>query len=376
MKQALSLTVAAWAWIALAGCTFQPVQPVSPLPPVTDEPAAATPAAATPTPSPVAETGATPTPTPEAEAAGTPTPEEQAAMWARNVVAQQAQIDYEQVTVVSVEAVDWPDACLGVYNPDELCAAVITPGFLVIVDTPSGQYEVHTDAEGRELRIKSAPEANVGDVLVEWQGTDVTCRSLVVGRDGVAFGPCGGLQVPGKLVNPERAAELEDFVATFAPFEGDTPAGAVIFHGTGQDTANPDEQRMIAEWARLVALEAESGRGGTSWGLVLAWHREGGIAGFCDDLTVYVTGQAYAASCRRDPPATVAQRRLTADELARIYGWVDTLAGWEYREGDLAVADGMLVTVVFSGAGDAAATESDQQAVATFAQALFTEMTQ
>jgi 23S rRNA (guanine2445-N2)-methyltransferase / 23S rRNA (guanine2069-N7)-methyltransferase len=27
-------------------------------------------------------------------------------------------------------------------------------------------------------------------------------------------------------------------------------------------------------------------------------HREGGIAGFCDDLTVYVTGYAYLSSCK------------------------------------------------------------------------------
>ena len=350
------------AWLTLAGCT---VQPVTPLPPPGN------PAAATPPPPPAAEAT---TAAPPAET--TPTPAEHAGQEARNLIAQQTQLDHDQITIVAVEEVEWPDACLGVYGPEEMCAAVITPGFRVVVDTPNGEYVVHTDAEARSLRIASAPEAAVGDVLVEWQQTDETCQSAVIGRAGVAYGACGGLQLPGKLAGPERAVELEEFVATYAPFEADTPAGTVVFHGAGAKSAFLEERRMIAEWARLVAQEAEAGRGGASWGLVFAWHRQGGIMGHCDDLTVYVTGQAYAASCRKDPPATIAQRRLTTDELVKVYRWVDTLAAWEYREGDLMPADGMLTTMVFSGAGDATAQASDKQIAVSFAQNLWANMTQ
>src|SRR5690349_8826421 len=34
---------------------------------------------------------------------------------------------------------------------------------------------------------------------------------------------------------------------------------------------------------------------------VLTWHREGGIAGFCDDLTVYADGSFTVANCTALP---------------------------------------------------------------------------
>jgi hypothetical protein len=133
---------------------------------------------------------------------------------------------------------------------------------------------------------------------------------------------------------------------------------------------------MIAEWARQVRLEAERGQSDASWGLALAWHREGGIAGFCDDLTVYVTGHVFAASCKVQPPEPVGQRLLTADELAQLYMWVDTYAQFEMEQRDDAVADAMTTTLVFAGAGEQVADEATQQAIAGFAAELFAELSQ
>jgi hypothetical protein len=47
-------------------------------------------------------------------------------------------------TLVSVEAVDWPDACLGAAEPDEVCALVVTPGYRVIVQRAGTTIEYHT----------------------------------------------------------------------------------------------------------------------------------------------------------------------------------------------------------------------------------------
>ena len=120
----------AGALVALAGCTIQPVQPDTPV--TQSQPSA-----------------------PAADA--TLTPAENAAARVIEALAEETQLASDQMTVVSVEEVEWPDACLGVNKPDEMCAAVITPGFRVVIDTPNGQYEVHTDAEARFLRIASAP---------------------------------------------------------------------------------------------------------------------------------------------------------------------------------------------------------------------------
>ncbi len=53
--------------------------------------------------------------------------------------------------VLEVRAVDWPSACLGVETPGIACAQVITPGYVVILDTGLLAYEFHTDASGHAV---------------------------------------------------------------------------------------------------------------------------------------------------------------------------------------------------------------------------------
>lgn len=294
----------------------------------------------------------------------------------RQILAQQLQLDLDQVEIVSVEAVEWPDACLGVYTADMMCAQVITPGYRVVLAVDGEQYEYHTNQDGSFVQLFSAPEANIGDVILSWQQTLDTCQAADFGRDGVSFGPCMGVRMGGKLVSPEREDELADLVATFAPFEAETPTGMVTFTGEGNIVATAAEQRMIAEWARQAALEASSGRSGASWGLAFAWHREGGIAGFCDDLTAYVTGQLYATNCKGENPENLGQRRMTASELEKLYAWVDEYAPFEIIQDDGAVADSMKINLIFSGAGVTEADGAAQQEILNFAQELFTALSQ
>ncbi len=295
----------------------------------------------------------------------------------RQILAQQLQLDLNEIEIVTVEAVEWPDACLGVYTADMMCAQVITPGYRVVLAVDGQQYEYHTNLDGSNVQLASAPEANVGEILIEWQQTQDFCEAAQIGTEGIVFGPCMGVQMGGKLVSSERELELADLVATYAPFETETPAGIVTFHGQGSTEATPAEQRMIAEWSRQAALEASAGRSGASWGLAFAWHREGGIAGFCDDLTVYVTGQVFASSCRDQTPETIGQRFLTAEELEQVYAWVDEYAPFELDQSDPATAaDAMSVTLIFSGAGDSVADEETQQAILDFSSSLYAEMSQ
>jgi hypothetical protein len=55
--------------------------------------------------------------------------------------------------IVSVEAVDWPDACLGMAGPDEACAEVITPGYLVVLDRSGEAIEYHASRAGRYRKV-------------------------------------------------------------------------------------------------------------------------------------------------------------------------------------------------------------------------------
>jgi len=54
----------------------------------------------------------------------------------------------DQIKLISVEAVEWPDGCLGVSRPDVLCLQVITPGYLVVLEANGQQYEYHTNQDG------------------------------------------------------------------------------------------------------------------------------------------------------------------------------------------------------------------------------------
>ena len=52
------------------------------------------------------------------------------------------------ITVVELEAVDWPDSSLGCPVDGEFYAQVITPGFRIVVEVGGQRTELHTDLEG------------------------------------------------------------------------------------------------------------------------------------------------------------------------------------------------------------------------------------
>ena len=56
-------------------------------------------------------------------------------------------VEPDSVTLVSMEAVDWPDASLGCPEPDMMYAAMITPGYMITFSVDETLYEVHTTAD-------------------------------------------------------------------------------------------------------------------------------------------------------------------------------------------------------------------------------------
>lgn len=295
-----------------------------------------------------------------------------AALSARQILAQRLQLPLDAITIISAEPVEWPDGCLGIAAAGVMCMQVITPGYRVTLATQGDTYVFHTDEAGGEVRLASAPEPQLETIVLVWRQEEMgMCNSATIGAQQIAFGPCEGPLASAPLIEEmSRPAELTEFMQTYASFEAETAAGSITFTGAGTTVATPAEQRMLAEWARLVFLEAQGGRSGAAWGLVFAWHREGGIAGFCDDVTVYITGQVYVTSCKGNQPEAIDKRRLAADQLAQIYTWVDELQSFEFNQKDAAVADAMQIQLTFSGAGERAATPEEQQAMQLFASGL------
>ncbi|MBN1139540.1 MAG: hypothetical protein JXM73_23390 [Anaerolineae bacterium] len=101
--------------------------------------------------------------------------------------------------------------------------------------------------------------------------------------------------------------------------------------------------------------------------MVLFWQREGGIAGFCDQVTVYAGGRVMITSCQEDAPR---ESRLSGAELEQVTAWVKALRPFEHVQTDGAVADSMTVHLSFAGQGTQTATEVDMQAMRDLAAAL------
>lgn len=75
-----------------------------------------------------------------------------AALEARNYLADELDVPAHEVRVEGFTAENWPDACLGLPEPDEVCASVITPGFRVILSNEGQEYIVRTNESGSVLR--------------------------------------------------------------------------------------------------------------------------------------------------------------------------------------------------------------------------------
>jgi len=58
-----------------------------------------------------------------------------------------------QARLVSVVVVDWADACLELSRAEEMCAAVITPGYRVTLQVEDMVFEIHTDLLGDQVRV-------------------------------------------------------------------------------------------------------------------------------------------------------------------------------------------------------------------------------
>ncbi|OGO36740.1 MAG: hypothetical protein A2Z03_05865 [Chloroflexi bacterium RBG_16_56_8] len=210
------------------------------------------------------------------------------------------------------------------------------------------------------------PVVDMKDALLTWQNSGMPCEQAVFTLANLSFGPCAGALTELPAERTGHAERLFELTNTYASFTAQTAAGSVSLHGNGRLIAALAEQRAIAEWARLMFQVAQAGRSGASWGLALAWHREGGFAGFCDDVGVYLTGLVIASDCK----GFNEQFYLTASQLEQVYGWVDGLKNIDYSYKDPAVVDAMSMTLVLSGAGQEEPSEEDIRSILDFAASL------
>jgi len=172
------------------------------------------------------------------------------------------------ITVISSEVEEFPDACLGITMEGVMCAQVVTPGRIIVLEANGIQYEYHTSEDGDRVQ----------------------------------------------------------------------PAT-----------------------------------------LALLWKREGGIAGFCDTLAVFRSGEVFTSKCNAQSEGRMGTLAglLTARERQQFNDWTTGFGEVKLDASDpKGVADQMIVTLEFNGMGSETPTESEQQVLFNFAQDLYQEFTQ
>lgn len=151
VKKRSAFVVTALVTSALWLSACQPVQPVA-----TNNGGATT----APTEAATEETTEEATAEPTGEATVEASGEETAATTqATQALADKLQVSADTIEVVSVEAVEWRDSCLGVEVADTMCMQVITPGYRVVLSADGQQYEYHTNEDGTNVLLASEPGA-------------------------------------------------------------------------------------------------------------------------------------------------------------------------------------------------------------------------
>ncbi len=74
---------------------------------------------------------------------------------AKEDLASRKGIDKDDITVVNIESVDWPDAGLGCPEPGKVYAQVVTPGYRIFLSYEKKKYKYHSDKENRVVYCES-----------------------------------------------------------------------------------------------------------------------------------------------------------------------------------------------------------------------------
>ena len=102
-------------------------------------------------------------------------------------------------------------------------------------------------------------------------------------------------------------------------------------------------------------------------GALLAWERTGGIAGFCDTVTVNASYEAVVADCRGEFETPFA---LTETQRAQLDGWLDAYQPISYIQADPPVPDAMGLALSLAGRGNEPADGAAVQDILRFASDL------
>jgi len=255
----------------------------------------------------------------------------------------------DQVKLVSIEAVDWPNGCLGVTRMGMMCTQNVVPGFRIILEAKGKQYEFHTNLDASVVAPGNGPAVEVPEAIV------ALVKPVLASALGVAESDI-------KVVSTQIIEWPDNCLGTVTPGlacgQVVTPGYLVTLEVNGQQY----EYHTNGDGSVI-------GQGS----LALSWQRTGGIAGFNDSLTVYLSGEIHGSSNAGSKDSTLSA--LTADQRAQLQSWLTKFGSVSVQHDDPANAsDAMSVSLTLIGSGTAQPSDAEQQAMLDWSQSVLSSL--
>ena len=148
-------------------------------------------------------------------------------------------------------------------------------GFLVTIALLLSACEAYATESSTDTL---SPKIETIGALLIWESIDSPCETAAITLESLSYGKCGDPLTSVSMQVTNHSPRLSELSDLYASFSAETPAGNLIFKGTGNLVPTEAEKRAIAEWAGLMFQVAQAGRIDSAWGMAFAWHREGGPA--------------------------------------------------------------------------------------------------
>jgi len=272
---------------------------------------------------------------------------------ALNALMEQLNLTADKITLVSTEAVTWPNGCLGIVRMGVMCTQNEVPGFKIVLEASGQQYEFHTNQDGGVVMLAEGAldSAAVEEVVIKQLAANLGLQESdisVVSSTTIEFNDaCMGVAMEGLM-----CAQVV------------TPGHIIVLEANGVQY----EYHTSADGSRVQPAT-----------LAMVWKREGGIAGFCDTMTVFRSGEVYTTQCRPQAEGRMGTfaNLLSSDQQKQFMDWMMQFGEEKLDASDpKGVADRMVVTLDLFGTGQKQLTKANQQALFEFAQNLYQKVSQ
>jgi len=248
----------------------------------------------------------------------------------------------DQIKVISSQAVIWPNGCMGVQRMGVMCTNNQVPGFVIVLGVNDKQYEYHTNQDGSLI-------VPAGEVQASGLALEAAKKHLasVLGSDANQITVVSNVEVdwPDSCLGVAKQGIMCAMVVT--------PGYLIRLRSNALD------------------YEYHSNKDGTEIQpatLALTWNQDGGIAGLCDSLTVYLSGEVTSDNCKGKP----GKGNLSPAEMKQLDTWITQFGQAQLDASDPAgVSDRMIRKLSFFGQGIAQPGDSDQQRLFSWAQDLY-----